>query len=151
MDEKMGLYAEYLKDLEKIRKKKFGATKKEKEAWCQAYIDHWDRYTWLSVMDDDECVGFVIIDTARQEGRYFIEQAFVKEGHRRKGLLKQAFQPFLFKHTGDYELLVIEGNSIAEATWQSIFYMSGYHDVRTPVQDDEGIRYTQYLWIPNAR
>lgn len=120
MDEnKLELFAAYLRELRKIRKEQILFTEifaiyEELQTGLETGLCEW--------IDIDN-VGFVVIgkkEICPLEYDYYIIDTYIEPSSRRKGITSKIIRDYMCQHKGKYYLEVINDNKTALEFWHSI-------------------------------
>lgn len=86
---------------------------------------------WIDVRSplDGVLVGFLIVGTKNNchpDADYYIQEAYILPGWRRKGIMSSAVGNFVRRHEGVYCLFVLKKNEVAKSFWRKVFSELGY-------------------------
>ena len=70
---------------------------------------------YIQVMSEGKVVGFLLVHDG------YIEGAYVRDAHRRKGLMRQAVKYYVEHYGMPDHLHIVNDNTVAKAFWESIF------------------------------
>lgn len=80
-----------------------------------AFADIKASSNFVEVMDGNKVVGFLLVHDG------YIEGAYVREDHRRKGLMRNAVKNYVSRYGLPNDLHIVNRNKVAYAFWSSIF------------------------------
>ena len=145
------LYADYVKELEKIRNLPFPDSNAEKRKWCQDYLDN-SYYNWIDIRDNNsEIIGFLIIGTkpdCHPDCDYFICQSYIIPENREHHFMTNTVYEFVTNHKGKYCLMILDSNEYANNFWFKLFKDLGCKPMALPIVTDMEFDETQYGFEP---
>ena len=126
------LWDEYTEELNKYEYRSLEDSRKE---W-RKILRSIDKDGWLfGIEDGGEVVGFLVIgegNLCHPACNYMVLEAFVREGHRNKGLCSEAVKEFVEKYPGIYCLDVYDDNDKGLTFWRNLFDRLGYTETLFP-------------------
>ena len=102
---------------------------------------------WIDIKVEDGRVGFLVIgygNNTHPDADYYIQEAFVMNGYRKRGLMSRALSDYMKDHEGCYVYYVLRKNMEAKYFWNSFFKKAGYHIY--PLYDMGNDNLLQFGW-----
>ncbi len=135
-----GLYAEYLEEMSEY----FVAERDvhgEIEYDSQQILKYWERRDHWSyaVVFGGEICGFCLLRKYPEEKTtYDIEQFYIKESHRRRGIGRQALYCLLSKYPGSWQIRIIPNNVPAIKFWKDAIESYLLKEIKLKEADEYG-------------